>query len=1049
MLGRRTGKPGWKVFYLIALLLVLSLPTEAANLPRKAEKDFRSYKELGHFRAFGFARDSGGKTAWGWSYAQPSVDRAVSVALDYCEKNRKKHGLRKKCTIYALGDEVLPSGLSEAAMAQAGLAYRQQVETQTGPGSTMLADGDDFNAEVQRLERLLAQTRETQGQRDPAVATVLRDLARRYELAGRYGEAQARLERALSIQIEHLGERDPDTAWTLNSLGRVLAYQDRLAAAEGFLGRALRARKVAFGEAHATVADSLESIGWVNLRRGRVREAVSYYRDSLSLREQILGLEHSDVAWSLNSLGLAYTELRRYDLAERHLERALAIRERALGAEHPETARTLMNIGTLLAAQDRHDEAIKTLQRALSIREVVLGKSHPDVARTLQNLAAAYSKRGRHGEAEKFIRRAIDISKEALGESHFFLAGQVNQLASILRQAGRLEEAKAVFRQAIEIQERTEGIDNPLLARYQANLADLLLTLGREQEALDYARHATASPTAQALTQRRSLGFDDEARYDNVRNRNLLLLRVIEAQGVQTAKLADEAFRAAQRARASRTAETVAYMATRFAGGKDALARTVRQQQDLRDSWQALDAELEARAARPATDRDVAGEAKLRKERARVAQDLAVVVDELSETFPDYSEISNPRPLGLADVQALLQRDEALVSYLVAEERSYLWLVRRGDVQRFALDDFGYDQLEEEVFQLRRALDQADILSFADIEPFDPAAAHALYKRILAPTEPFLGGVRHLFVVPDKALESLPLGVLLTALPHTLKPDFNDYPKLPWLAKKYALSTLPAVSSLRALRRYAKTERRRDPFIGFGDPIFQGGAGASRAIGQARVYRGDLANVQVLRSLSPLPEAGTELKQMAAILNVGEGSLHLGAKATETAVKSIDLARYAGMAFATHGILAGELLDNREPALVLTPPETPTTLDDGLLTASEIAQLKLNADWVILSACNTAGPDGSPDGEGLSGLAKAFFYAGSRSLLVSHWPVWSDATAALTTRMLTAYVAEPSLGRAEALRRAMLALMQDESQFYFAHPMSWAPFVVVGEGGIP
>ena len=1049
MVGRRTGKPGWKVLCLIALLLVLSLPTEAAKLTRKAEKDFRSYKELGHFRAFGFARDSGGKTAWGWSYAQPSVDRAISVALDFCEKNRKKHRLRQKCAIYALGDQVLRSGLSEAAMAQASLAYRQRVETRSGPGSTTLAEGVDFNAEVQRLENLLDQTERAKGRNDPAVATVLRDLARRYELAGRYGEAQARLEQALSIQLTRLGERDPDTAWTLNSLGRVLAYQDRLAAAEGFLERALRVRKAAFGEAHATVADSLESIGWVALRRGRVREAVSYYRDSLSLREQVLGLEHSDVAWSLNSLGLAYMELRRFDLAERHLERALNIRERALGADHPETARTLMNIGALMAARDRYDDAIKTLQRALSIRETALGRSHPDVARTLQNLAAAYSKRGRHGEAERLIRRAIEVSKEALGESHFFLAGQVNQLASILRQAGRLEEAQAVFRQAIEIQERTEGTENPLLARYQANLADLLLAQGKEREALDFARRATTSQNPGSLTERRTLGFDDETRYDTVRNRNLLLLRVIEAQGKQTATLADEAFRAAQRARASRTAQTVTRMAIRFAGAKDTLARMVRQQQDLRDGWQALDAELEARTARPAAERDTAEETELSEERARVAQNLAAVVNELSKSFPSYAEISSPSPVGLAEAQALLQPDEALLSYLVAEDRSYLWLVRPGQTRRFVPEGLGYEQLDEAVYQLRRALDQADILSFADIKPFDPAAAHALYMRILAPVEPLLSGVRHLFVVPDKALESLPLGVLLTKVPHTVKPKDSDYPKLPWLAKKYALSTLPAVSSLRALRRFAKTEHQRDPFVGFGDPMLQGSGGASRSLDLTDVYRGDLANVQVLRRLSPLPETGTELKQMAAILKVGEEALHLGAEATETAVKSMDLARYEGMAFATHGLLAGELLDNREPALVLTPPDTPTTLDDGLLTASEIAQLELNADWVILSACNTAGPDGSPDGEGLSGLAKAFFYAGSRSLLVSHWPVWSDATAALTTRMLAAYVAEPSLGRAEALRRAMLALMQDESQFYYAHPMSWAPFVVVGEGGAP
>ncbi len=153
-------------------------------------------------------------------------------------------------------------------------------------------------------------------------------------------------------------------------------------------------------------------------------------------------------------------------------------------------------------------------------------------------------------------------------------------------------------------------------------------------------------------------------------------------------------------------------------------------------------------------------------------------------------------------------------------------------------------------------------------------------------------------------------------------------------------------------------------------------------------------------------------------------------------------------ALATHGLVAGDLKGLAEPALVLTPPATGTADDDGLLTASEIATLDLDADWVILSACNTAAADGTPGAEGLSGLAKAFFYAGSRALLVSHWPVESVAAATLTTRMFASMAERPSQGRAKALQQAMLGLMENGKPHY-AHPMFWAPFVVVGEGGVP
>jgi CHAT domain-containing protein len=113
-----------------------------------------------------------------------------------------------------------------------------------------------------------------------------------------------------------------------------------------------------------------------------------------------------------------------------------------------------------------------------------------------------------------------------------------------------------------------------------------------------------------------------------------------------------------------------------------------------------------------------------------------------------------------------------------------------------------------------------------------------------------------------------------------------------------------------------------------------------------------------------------------------------------------------------------------------------------------VAQLKLDADWVILSACNTAAPDGAPGAEGLSGLARAFFHAGSRSLLVSHWKVLSDASVRITTGAIDALVREPAVGRAEAVRQSMMKLLDDRTlPDEYAHPAIWAPFSLIGEGG--
>jgi CHAT domain-containing protein len=135
-----------------------------------------------------------------------------------------------------------------------------------------------------------------------------------------------------------------------------------------------------------------------------------------------------------------------------------------------------------------------------------------------------------------------------------------------------------------------------------------------------------------------------------------------------------------------------------------------------------------------------------------------------------------------------------------------------------------------------------------------------------------------------------------------------------------------------------------------------------------------------------------------------------------------------------------------EPALVLAPPPEATREDDGLLTASKFATLKLNADWVVLSACNTAASDGTPDADGLSGLAKAFFYAGARSLLVSHWGAWSKATVKLITGSFDEMAKEQSIGRGEALRRSRMAMLEPDNPPEFAHPLAWATFALAGQG---
>jgi CHAT domain-containing protein len=359
--------------------------------------------------------------------------------------------------------------------------------------------------------------------------------------------------------------------------------------------------------------------------------------------------------------------------------------------------------------------------------------------------------------------------------------------------------------------------------------------------------------------------------------------------------------------------------------------------------------------------------------------------------------------------------------------------------------------------------------------PFDLARAHDLYKTLLGPIEDLIKG-KHLLMVPSGALTQLPLQVLVKA------PAANgNYRSAAWLVRDHAVTVLPAVSALRALRRIAHRSSAMKPMIGFGNPLLDGpqnhpqfdahykqlaqlardnqhcralpsqpavaSLGLNRSITPMETREG-LAQVSQIRALVPLPETADELCAVARDLNAEGREIRLGARATEKEVKRLsasgELAQYRIVHFATHGALAGQVNGSNEPGLILTPPLAATANDDGYLSASEIAALKLDADWVVLSACNTAA-GGTTTSQALSGLARAFIYAQARALLVSHWEVSSNATVKLITTAMTEMAADDRVGRAEALRRAMLTLI-DKGSALEVHPSNWAPFMVVGEG---
>ena len=854
--------------------------------------------------------------------------------------------------------------------------------------------------------------------------------------------ATAAQRQALALQ-RRLG-RPYEEGKALNNLGLALHTQGVLREALGFYQQALDVFERA-GEQGFWKANVLLNLATVYGSLGEPDAALTSTRQVLAL-QRALGDQRGE-ARTLNTLGVFYYNLGDFGAALEAYGPALAL-ERKLGDRLREAA-ILHNLGTAYYRVGDYERALSHFEQALSIRRQA-GARNGEV-RTEVMIAHTRFRLGEIAPALDAGRRAAEAASAAADRQGEMLARLLlGTLLAADQPAAALSELTRALDLARVLEDRLdETWALRLLGEAQLALEQPEAAIRSLEPAVELARTIRAPARGvEALTAlaraERMLGRPAEARA-----RTEEALQLIETlRTTETDPDLRASFLAAQRAAFELEVDLLMELERRSPGqGYAQQALTVSErararslldllqearadiregvEPALRDRERRLLVRLNAKAGQQAElmSRPVAAERRRSAEGEiqSVIDELAQVEAEIRRSSPRYAALTQPPLATSAEIQGLLDGETLLLEYWLGAERSFLWAVDRESVTGVELPP--REQIEATA---RAVYDRLSVLA-PDDGRLEPAAA-SLSRLLLGPVAGRPGKSR-LIVVADGELQYIPFG----ALPLT------DGDVRPLLAR-YEILNAPSASAV-ALQRHLP---HRSPPAGtvavLADPVFDPADPRLAAQAGKRTANG---GGQRSRASSPgsflrLPWSRREAEAIAAVVPAGRSLVALDFRASRATALSPELAGYRIVHFATHGII-----DSRTPALsglMLSRVDEHGAPLEGFLGLRDVYNLRLGADLVVLSGCETAlGKE--VRGEGLVGLTQGFLYAGARQVVASLWRIEDRATAELMSRFYRGLLIEDR-APAAALRQAQLAIRDDKR---WRSPYYWSGFVLQGD----
>lgn len=886
---------------------------------------------------------------------------------------------------------------------------------------TLAMHQGDYAVALDQFQQALLIHRKLHGEQSLAVARALSNVGSVHAQQGDYGMALESFQKTLAIRRQALGEDDPAVAASLNNIADVYFQQGDLARSLELTQQALAMRRKAPGDQRFHIATLLNNIGAVHGQRGEHVQALAHYRQALDLFRKVVDEQHPRVISTLINVGAIYAAQDDYLQALEHYHRADILLKKSKGIPDPNTMTSLLHhLGNFHLHFGSPWQARKFYLMALDIRYKVHGQHHPNIAHSKNSIGSTYLDEHEYALARQQFERALAILRRAYGERHPNVAASWSNIAATYYRQNRNADALENFTAALgALCDKPVPIDR-LVARDLKPLPLTVRVLSNRGLALEKAGTGAAADDLRELARNYTLAIDvlERVRQDVLKTE---ASKVVEGARVfdlfpsyvgvcrqlfslegKTADL-EAAFTAAEHGLARAFLEALGGSRARTLGGVSPDLRS--REEELLAQQRRLEERIGAEDHKTMGETRTKRLAQLWDERLQIEDELKKLIQEMEHDFPQYAALKYPKPCALGEVRACLAPDEVALLFVPGTNVSFVVLVqsrpRPGDKANglVIVQLPGTAVLAEHV----AALNDLETLAL-------PARVKALgrdaFDAILGPCRERIEG-KSLVIVPLDSLCQLPFELLVE--------EDGKY-----LVEKHRIRYTPSLTALHLIHLWKQKRAAPDvPLFAVGDPLYDTGENVAAA------------------KFKRLVHSGTEIAEIAKLLGAKSDYILAGADASEAKVKAASTAEKMAKAryvhFASHGILGVD--KGKQPALVLNL--VGNSGEDGFLEMDEITNLKLNADLVVLSACRT-GQGRMARGEGVTGLARAFLYAGSKGVVCSLWSVDDRETSNLMVDFYSHL--QNGHSAAEALREAKLAMIRAGKS-----PLYWAPFILIGE----